>query len=330
MKKFLLTLIFITFFQISFASDEIEKVVILGSGPAGLTSAILTGQASLNPLVVEGPKCLGQLEIIHKIDNYPGFPEEIGGDELLKKFREQALKFGTHFENSSNVVEINLEQRPFQILFEDGKVVYAEALIIAQGVTKRWLGLESEQLLRGKGVMGTSVCQKEKYQDKIVTVVGGGHAALQEALLISEFASKVYLINRSDKFNASVYHQNLAFANSKIEIIYNSDVEEIQDLAQDHVTSVSVRNLKTDQMQNFATDGVVIAIGSTPNTDIFKGKLELTASGHIALKGKNMSTSVEGVFAAGDASEMSYGRVIVASGTGGMAALDAIKFLSAK
>lgn len=315
---------------LSFANAEaMEKVVILGSGPAGLTSAIIAGQADLSPLVIEGEQCEGQLEIIHKIDNYPGFPEEIGGKELLLRFREQAIKFGARVEGEGRIKEVDLETRPFKIIFENDNIIETETLIIAQGVTKKWLGLDSEQELRGKGVMSTSICKRKDFEGKAVAVVGGGHAALQEALTIAEFASSVTIVNRSKTFNASAYHQNEVFSNEKIQVLYETEVNDILDISEDKVTGLALES-KNGETFTLPVEGVVIAIGSTPNSVIFNGKLELTADGHVAISGKTTETNIPGVFAAGDVSEVSYGRVITAAGTGAMAALDTIKYLTLK
>lgn len=309
------------------AKETHENVVIIGAGPAGTTSAMIAGQADLNPLVIEGPTCTGQLEIIHLIDNYPGFLEEVSGAELLSLFRQQAVRYGARYD-SREIVEIDLSNRPFQITLNDGDVILSESIIAAQGVTKKWLGLENEEKLLGKGVMGTSICKRGEFEGKEVAVVGGGHAALQEALTIAEFASKVTLVNRSTAFNASAYHQNLVFSNAKIEIIYQTEVEDILDPAQGHVTELRLKNSKTGEKSSLPVDGVVIAIGSSPNTDLFKDQIQLTPTRHLALPNKNTQTSVQGVFAAGDVSELSYGRVITAAGTGAMAALDTIRFLT--
>lgn len=307
---------------------SVEKVVILGGGPAGLSAAIFTAQANLNPLVLTGSDCGGQMSIIHSIDNFPGFPEQIPGKELLERFQIQAEKFGARVNKNSIVVDADLQSRPIVLFLENGDAVYTETLIIAQGVNRSWLGLEAEQKLQGKGVMGTSLCSREEYLGKSVAVVGGGHAALQEAIMISEFASSVFLINRSDKFNASNYHQELAFANEKIQIFYESDVIEIADVEADKVTGITVHNRTSNEKISLPVDGVVIAIGSKPNSNIFDGQLELTATGHIHLPEKNTQTSVPGVFAAGDITERAYGRAAIAAGAGAMAALDVVRFLT--
>lgn len=328
MYKFIISICLVLATSFLAATAEVEKVVILGKGPAGLSAAIFSGQANLRPLVLTGPECTTQLGIIHSIDNYPGFPEPIPGKELLDRLQEQAVKFGTRIDDESVVIEVDLENRPFRLLLENGDTIFTESLIIAQGVNRNWLGLEAEEMLKGKGVMGTSICHKEECEGKIVAVVGGGHAALQEAIMISEYASSVILINRGNKFNASMYHQELAFANDKIRILFDTEVTEILDSAQEKVTGIELSNKVTKEKTKISVDGIVIAIGSTPNSNIFDGKLELTKSGHIALPGKTTQSSVPGVFAAGDVSELTYGRVAVSSGTGAMAALDAIKYLA--
>lgn len=328
MYKFIISLCLVLATAFVTVNAEVEKVVILGKGPAGLSAAIFSGQANLSPLVLTGPECTTQLGIIHSIDNYPGFPEPIPGKELLQRFQEQAIKFGTRIDDESVVIDVDLESRPFQLFLESGETIFTESLIIAQGVNRNWLGLDAEEKLKGKGVMGTSICHKEECEGKIVAVVGGGHAALQEAIMISEYASSVILINRSNKFNASMYHQEIAFANDKIRILYDTDVVNILDVEQEKVTGIEVANKLTKEKTKISVDGVVIAIGSKPNSNVFEGQLELTQSGHIALPGKTTQTSVPGVFAAGDVSEITYGRVSVAAGAGAMAALDVIKYLA--
>lgn len=328
MKFVIYLFLFITTtFSCGVAEESHEQVVIIGGGPAGMTSALVTGQAELHPLVIEGPQCTGQLEIIHLIDNYPGFLEEINGAELLSLFRQQAVKFGARFDHRK-IVKIDFSERPFRITLEDGDSILSDSIIAASGVEKKWLGLENEEKLRGKGVMSTSICKREEFEGKEVAIVGGGHAALQEALTIAEFASKVTIINRSTFFNASAYHQNLAFSNDKIKILYQTEVEDILDPEQDHVTEIVLKNSQNGETFRLPTDGVVIAIGSSPNTSLFQDQATLTPSGHLALPGKNTQTSIPGFFAAGDVSELSYGRVITAAGTGAMAAIDAIKFLN--
>lgn len=309
-------------------SKEVEKLLIIGSGAAGSSAAIFAAQANLHPLVVQDVDCNAQVALIHKIDNYPGVLEEIDGIELLNTFRKQAEKFGARFVQDT-VIEVDFVNRPFKIEFSSGKTVYAEAVIVAAGNTKKWLGLQNEQILRGKGVVSATFCKDTDYRGKDVVVIGGGHAALQEAIYVSNQAKNVTIINRGDKFNASKFHQNAVFNSNNIEVLYNTSVDDILDVSRNQVTGVVLRNNKDQQVEHRLTDIIIVAIGNQPNTDLFEGQLELTPSGNIVTKGKNTATNISGVFAAGDITDMSYGRVVVAAGTGAMAALDAVRYLDA-
>lgn len=321
MKKFF----FIALLAITSAFAT-ENVVIIGAGAAGSSAALFAGQAGLNPLVIADIECNAQMALIHNIDNYPGFLNPIDGVELMKNFRLQAEKFGAHF-LSDAVVSVDLSSPPFKIELLSGTIVYSETLIVASGSAKRWLNLSSEQALRGKGVISATFCKETGYSGKNVVVVGGGHAALQEALHIADVAKSILIVNRSDKFNASKYHQNEAFDKENIEVIYDTEVIEVQDICANQVTGVTLRNLVTGSEESVSADIVIIAIGSTPNSEIFKDQLELTPSGNIVIQGNRTETTVPGVFAAGDVTNMSYGRVVISAGTGAMAGLDAARYL---
>lgn len=307
-------------------ASEIEKVVILGSGAAGSSAAIFAGQGGLNPLVIQDSDCNAQMAMIHTIDNYPGVLEEIEGVELLNKFRLQAQQFGARFHEDS-VVEVDVMNRPFRIELASGKTVYTQALIIASGTKKRWLELSNETNLRGKGVTAASFCRNATFNEKEVVVIGGGHAALQEAQHVSDLAKKVTIVNRGKKFAASKFHQELVFSNKKIQVMYDTEIEDILDPSADKVTGVLLKNSQTQEVTHFPTDVVVVAIGHKANSELFQNQLELSPSGQIMINGQNTATNVPGVFAAGDVSSVSYGRVVIAAGMGAMAALDAIRFL---
>lgn len=305
---------------------SVENVVILGGGPAGLTAAIYAGQGGLAPLVIEGEKCEGQLAVVYHMENYPGFPEGISGDELLERIHIQAEQFGTRFK-PGNVIDVDLLHRPFRLTFSDGQTIYSHAVIVALGSSKRWIGLASEKALKGKGVSGSAACEATLYQNEEVVVVGGGDAALEEALSLAEYASKVTLIHRNNHLNASNYLQEKLFSKSNIQLILNSAVDEILDVSQDRVTGIIVRNIQTQDRATLSCKGVFVSIGRQPNIELFKGQLEATASGHIVVHPNTTQTSIPGVFAAGDVCDPSYRKTITAAGFGCMAALDAIHFL---
>lgn len=318
---------FFIFLKLAFAhTAEIEKVVILGAGAAGSSAAIFTAQAGLDPIVILDRDCNAQIALIHNIDNYPGIVEPIDGFELLKNFRTQAERFGARF-ISDSVAEIDVTNRPFKIELKSGHIIYSESLIIASGTTKRWLNLSSEQALLGKGVVSATFCKDTDYTGKNVIVIGGGHAALQEALHISNQAKNITIVNHGSKFNASQYHQDEAFTKENINIVYETEVIEVLDVEQDKVTGIAARHLETGEEQFLPADIVIMSIGSTPNSVIFKDKLDLTPSGNVIIKGNNTATSIPGVFAAGDITNVAYGRVVIACGTGAMAALDVVRYL---
>lgn len=321
-------ILFIFSFSIAYAEEAIEKLVILGAGPAGLTSAIYAGQANLSPLVIEGGECDGQLASVYYMENFPGFPEGIQGDELVNRMHLQAEKFGARFQPEI-LIDIDLSHSPYRLTMKNSQIIYAESIIIALGTSKRWIGLESEEALKGSGVSGSATCDAPLFLNKEVVVVGGGDAALEEALALTEFATKVTLLHRSDNFNASTYLQDRIFAHEKIHVIWNSTVEEILDVSKGRVTGIVTRNLKTKEKNVLPCEGVFVSIGRKSNVDVFKGQLEITKEGQIVIDSHSTQTNIPGVFAAGDVSDVMYRKAITAAGQGCMAALDAIRYLNA-
>jgi thioredoxin reductase (NADPH) len=306
------------------------KVIILGSGPAGLTAALYAARANLAPLVIEGLRPGGQLTITTDVENFPGFPQGILGPELMELMKQQAKRFGARFEFAA-VSTVDLSRRPF-VISADGEVYTAETLIIATGAESKWLGLESEQKLIGYGVSSCATCDGFFFQDKEVVVVGGGDSALEEANFLSRFATKVTLIHRRDQLRASKIMQDRARKNSKIHFLWNTVIEEVygEPTAEKGVTGVRLRNLKTNEVIDFPCDGVFIAIGHIPNTVVFRGQLDTDEIGYLLTAAGTTKTKIPGVFACGDAVDKVYRQAITAAGTGCMAAIDAERFLESQ
>ncbi len=302
-----------------------EQVLIIGSGPAGITAAIYAARADLSPLMIEGFQRGGQLMLTTDVENYPGFPDGIMGPELMEQFRKQAERFGTRI-ISSDVTSVDFSTRPFKVWV--GEDLYeSEAVIISTGASARWLGVPGEEKLRGYGVSACATCDGFFFRDKEIAVVGGGDSAMEEALFLTKFASKVTIMHRRDEFRASKIMANRALEHPKIEVMWNTVVEEI--LGDGGVTGVKVRNVETDELSEFALDGVFIAIGHDPNTSVFDGQIETDEKGYIPT-GDNTMTSVEGVFAAGDVVDKVYRQAITAAGMGCEAAIDAERWLEAQ
>ncbi len=320
------------------SQEEIKrKVVILGSGPAGLTAAIYASRAQLEPLVIEGPQPGGQLTITTDVENYPGFAEGIMGPALMEQFRGQAERFGTEVIQTW-IDKVNLSERPFTLYgkaSEDSEeithLIKAETLIISTGASAKWLGIPGEDPvpngLGGNGVSACATCDGFFFRDVPVVVIGGGDTAMEEAQFLTRFASKVTLIHRRDEFRASQIMRDRTLANEKIEVFWNTEVKEILGTQEDGVTSVRLYNNQTKKTSDFPTKGVFVAIGHKPNTDLFKNWLEMDDVGYIKAKGSTMETNIPGVFASGDAQDAYYRQAVTAAGTGCMAAIDAERFL---
>jgi len=308
-------------------SEKIYNVAIIGSGPAGLTAAIYAARANLNPVLISGIMEGGQLMITSEVENFPGFPEGIIGPELINKMKEQAKRFETEF-ISDDVISVDFKSYPKKINI-NGRTILAKALIIATGATARWIGLESEKKLQGKGVSACATCDGFFFKGKEIVVVGGGDTAMEEATFLTKFASKVSLIHRRDQFRASKIMVKRAENNPKIEFILDTVVEDILDINQGKVTGVKLKNVKTGEIYEKTCQGVFMAIGHEPSTKIFKGHLKLDKDGYILLKDRTF-TSINGVFAAGDVTDKVYRQGITAAGMGCMAAIDAERYLEAR
>ncbi|MBN2184840.1 MAG: thioredoxin-disulfide reductase [Candidatus Krumholzibacteriota bacterium] len=300
-------------------------VTIIGSGPAGLTAAIYSTRADLKTLVIDGMAPGGQLMITTEVENFPGFPEGIQGPELMGAMRKQAEKFGAEFKNGE-LQGIEGAGSPFTLTVGKDSIE-TKTVIIATGSSARWLGLDSEVKLRGKGVSACATCDGFFFTGKEIAVIGGGDTALEEATFLTRFASKVTIIHRRDELRGSKAMQNRAFENDKIAFEWDSVVEDILDVEQDRVTAIVLRNVKTGKTKELPVEGVFLAIGHTPQTKVFEGKIDLDEKGYIAVQNKTR-TSLPGIFAAGDVGDPRYKQAISAAGMGCMAAIDALGFIT--
>ena len=302
-----------------------RKVIIIGSGPAGLTAALYTARANLNPLVFEGRQPGGQLTITTDVENYPGFPEGIMGPELMDKFRDQATRFGAecHFKH---VTKVNFSEPPYKVWVAD-ECYTAETIIIATGASAKMLGLKSESELMGYGVSACATCDGYFFKDKKVIVVGGGDSAMEEAIYLTKFASEVLIVHRRDEFRASKIMVERALNNLKIKVAWNTVVADILGTQKKGVHSVMLKDTQNDKTREEACDGVFMAIGHIPNTDLFVEALDADQAGYIFTKNGSTATNLDGVFACGDVQDNVYRQAVTAAGSGCMAAIDAEKYL---
>ncbi len=300
-----------------------HNVVIIGSGPAGLTAALYTARANLSPFMVEGAQAGGQLILTTDVENYPGFPTGIMGPQLIQDMRAQAERFGTTFQ-AADVTKIDLSRRPFTLTINDEETIQAKSIIISTGASANLLGLPSESRLLGHGVSTCATCDGFFFRGQPITVIGGGDSAMEEATFLTKFASHVTVIHRRDKLRASKIMQDRAMKNEKLSFRWNSFVEEV--MGDDVVTGLRLRDSITNQTDELECKGVFVAIGHTPNTQIFRGQIDMDANGYI-LTSHGTATNVQGVFAAGDVQDSHYRQAITAAGTGCMAAMDAERFL---
>jgi len=301
-----------------------ERLVIIGSGPAGYTAALYAARANLNPLLVEGLQPGGQLTITSEVENYPGFPEAILGPQLMELMRKQAERFGTRFE-AGEITRVDLTRRPFQLWIDD-RLIRAQAVIVATGASAKWLGIPSEKQYQGRGVSACATCDGFFFRGVEVAVVGGGDTAMEEANFLSKFATKVHVVHRRDDLRASKIMAERARKNPKIQLQLASTVDEILGDGK-AVTGVRLRSAKDGSTRELALRGVFMGIGHEPNTRIFRGQLEMNDVGYVVVKSPTTLTSVPGVFAAGDVSDPSYRQAVTAAGSGCQAAIDAERFL---
>ena len=306
-----------------------SKLLIIGSGPAGYTAGIYAARAGLEPIMVSGFQPGGQLTLTTNIENFPGFANSTDGNTLMSAMREQALNLGVKIIEDT-ITEVNFAQRPF-ICKSESKEFQADSIIISTGASARWLGLESEEKFRGFGISSCATCDGFFYRNKEVVVVGGGNTAVEDALLLSKFAKHVTLIHRRDSLRADTASQKRLFVNDKISVIWDSVVTEFLGTEQPRsLTGIKVKNVKTGEIKEMKTDGVFVAVGNHPNTELFKGQLDLSDEGYIITAPDSTQTSIEGIFAAGDVRFGNYRQAIVAAGSGCIAALEAEKFLQEK
>ena len=304
----------------------LHKVIIVGTGPAGLTAALYAGRANLEPLIFEGPQPGGQLTITTDVENYPGFPDGIMGPELMEKFRKQAQRFGAKTINRL-IDSVDLSKRPFKLLSGDEEYL-AESIIISTGASARLLGLENEKKLMGYGVSACATCDGFFFKDKRVFVIGGGDSAMEEATFLTKFASSVTIVHRKSEFRASKIMQDKALSNDKINVIWNSSVEDLIGEPNDKgLEKVILKNTLNGELSEHAVDGMFLGIGHIPNSHIFKNFLDLDDQGYILTKSDSTKTSLDGVFACGDIQDKNYMQAITDAGSGCMAAIDAEKFL---
>ncbi len=310
-------------------NQEIEriKVLIVGSGPAGYTAAIYASRAGLTPVMYTGVQPGGQLTITNDVENYPGYPDGVMGPQMMEDFKKQAERFGTQVRYGV-VTQVDLSERPFKVTVDDSKSLMADTIIISTGASAKWLGIESETRLNGKGVSACAVCDGFFFRGKEVAIVGGGDTACEEASYLANICKKVYMLVRRDELRASQIMQNRVMKNDKIEILWNHETEEI--LGEEEVTGVRVKNNQTGEAKVLDVEAFFVAIGHEPNTSVFAGMVDMDANGYIQTVPGSTHTNIPGVFASGDAQDHEYRQAVTAAGTGCMAALDAERFLAAQ
>jgi len=304
-----------------------ENVIIIGTGCAGLTSALYTARANLNPLVIEGDLGGGQLSTTTLVENYPGFPSGVDGPVLMQQMREQALKFGARIERGM-VTSVDVTSNPFRLTIDEDKLFESKTIIMAAGASPRYLGLESERKLLGHGLSSCATCDGAFFRGQEVVVIGGGDTAMEDASFLTRFAKKVTIIHRRDKLRASQIMQERVEKNEKIAFLWNNVVTEVLDVSKGEVTGVRLKNVTTNEETIFPCQGVFVAIGHEPNTKIFQGKLDLNPEGYIKVNYPSTYTTVDGIFACGDCVDHTYRQAITAAGTGCSAAIDAERYLA--
>jgi len=301
------------------------KVLIVGSGPAGYTAAVYTARAELEPVMLAGLQFGGQLMLTTDVENYPGFPDGVTGPAMMEMFQKQAERFGTRL-IYEDATEIDLSERPFKLTSAEGKRFTADCLIVATGASAKWIGIESEERLQNKGVSACATCDGALFRNKPMVVVGGGDTAMEEALFLTRFATKVTVVHRRDALRASKIMQDRALAHEKIEFQWNAVVDEV--IGDEFVTGVRVRDVKTDETSEIPCEALFVAIGHQPNTEVFGAQLDLDSAGYIAVQAGSSRTSTEGIFACGDVMDPTYRQAVTAAGTGCMAAIDAERWLA--
>jgi len=313
------------FEQLDFSTAEVHPVVVVGSGPAGLTAALYTGRANLNPVVIQGPEPGGQLITTTDVENYPGFPEGIMGPEMMRKFEEQAERFGADLRYGM-VTAVDFSVHPFRMIVDHEKPLVAESVIISTGASAKYIGLPNEQRLLGRGVSACATCDGAFFRGVDLAIVGGGDTAMEEALFLTRFATKVYVIHRRDELRASRIMAERAMACNKIEFIWDTQVVDV--LGETDLDGISIQNVKTGEVKTLDVKGLFVAIGHKPNTEVFKGWLPMNEAGYIETVKGSTYTSIPGVFACGDAQDHVYRQAVTAAGTGCMAAIDSERWLA--
>ncbi|MCZ6705004.1 MAG: thioredoxin-disulfide reductase [Bacteroidetes bacterium] len=311
--------------DVDFTSAERRNVVIIGSGPAGLTAALYAARANLEPLVLQGPEPGGQLITTTDVENFPGFPDGIMGPEMMIKFEEQAVRFGADLRYGI-VTEVDLSESPFKLVIDEEKPILAKTIIVSTGALAKYLGIENEKRLLGHGVSSCATCDGAFFKDQEVAVVGGGDTAMEEALFLTRFASKVYVIHRRSELRASKIMQERAKKEDKIEFIWDSTVEDV--LGEKEVESVQLKNTQTGETSTLPVQGLFLAIGHTPNTSVFKDFLDMDDLGYLVTQADSTYSNIDGVFVSGDAQDRVYRQAVTAAGTGCMAAMDAERWLA--